>query len=145
VNSDGYDNYPAVTANGTLYFASERAGGKGRADLYRSRLVDGRYTAAENLGDPINTPSVEADPYIAPDESFLIFCTEREDGFGEGDLYISYRNADSWTKPVNLGATINAAAFDYTPLVSPDQKRFYWSRGWGEIYEIPADALRLRR
>ncbi|MDQ3280143.1 MAG: hypothetical protein M3Q69_01880 [Acidobacteriota bacterium] len=141
VNSDAYDNYPAVSANGTLYFGSERPGGKGNVDLYRSRRVNGRYTAAENLGDAINTPYVEADPYIAPDESFMIFCSTREGGFGEGDLYITYRRGTSWTPPVNLGSTINGPQFDYTPLLSPDGKRFYWSRGWGGIYEIPARAL----
>lgn len=145
VNSDGYDNYPAVSANGTLYFASERPGGRGRADLYRSRLAGGRYAPAENLGDAINTPAVEADPYIAPDESFLIFCAIRENGLGEGDLYISYREGDSWTAPVNLGPAINAPQFDYTPLLSPDRRRFYWSRGWGDIYEIAAEAVPWRR
>lgn len=145
VNSDGYDNYPAVSANGTLYFASERAGGKGRADLYRSRFVDGRYAAAENLGEAINSSDTEADPYIAPDESFLIFCSARDEGFGEGDLYISFRDGDSWTPPRNLGATINGPQFEYTPLLSPDGKRFYWSRGWGGIYEISAAALPLKR
>ncbi|HEY0156933.1 MAG TPA: hypothetical protein VGF28_06515 [Thermoanaerobaculia bacterium] len=145
VSSAAYDNYPAVSTNGTLYFGSERPGGKGGIDLYRARLVDGRYAAPENLGDAINTRAVEADPYIAPDESFLIFCSTRPGGHGDGDLYISYRNGDSWTAPVNLGATINAAEFDYTPIVSPDRKRFYWSRGWGEIYELPAAALPLRK
>jgi WD40-like Beta Propeller Repeat len=145
VNSDAYDNYPAVSANGTLYFGSERPGGKGEIDLYRSRFIGGRYAAAENLGDAINTPAVEADPYIAPDESFLIFCSTRAGGFGEGDLYISFRDGASWTPPVNLGSTFNGPEFDYTPLVSPDRRRFYWSRGWGGIYEISAAALPRRR
>ncbi|HEX8152393.1 MAG TPA: hypothetical protein VF698_04665 [Thermoanaerobaculia bacterium] len=145
VNSDGYDNYPAVTASGTLYFASERPGGRGRADLYRARFVGGHYTPAENLGDAINSSDTEADPYIAPDESFLIFCSARDDGFGEGDLYISFRKGDSWTAPRNLGSTINTPKFDYTPLLSPDGKRFYWTRGWGGIYEISAAALPLER
>lgn len=145
VNSAGYDNYPAVSSNGTLYFGSERPGGKGRVDLYRSRYVNGRYTPAEPLGDAINTAAVEADPYIAPDESFLIFCSNRQGGFGEGDLYISFRNGDSWTTPVNLGGTINGPQFDYTPMLSRDGKRFYWSRGWGGIYEITAGVLPRRQ
>ena len=40
VNTPGYENYPAVTADGTLYFASVRDGGRGQNDLYRARLVN---------------------------------------------------------------------------------------------------------
>jgi hypothetical protein len=55
-----------------LYFGSDRKGGKGRTDLYRCRLVNGKYTEAENSGDVINTKYDEFEPLIAPDESFLI-------------------------------------------------------------------------
>lgn len=72
VNSSGYDNYPSIAADGTLYFASVRQDGRKDNDLYRSRLVNGEYQKAENLGDIINTTATEADPFIAPDQSYLI-------------------------------------------------------------------------
>src|SRR5687768_2117602 len=77
VNSSGYDNYPSVAADGTLYFASVRTGGRKDNDLYRSRLVDGEYQKAENLSDVINGGATEADPFVAPDQRYLIFSSDR--------------------------------------------------------------------
>jgi Tol biopolymer transport system component len=135
VNSPAYENYPSVAANGTLYFAGEREGGKGGNDLYRARLVNGKYRHVESLYE-LNTPNVDADPYIAPDESYLIFCSNRSGGLGSGDLYISFNQNGKWTAPKNLGAAVNTAEFEYTPLISPDGKLLFFSRGWGEIYHI---------
>ena len=139
INSPGYDNYPSVAADGTLYFGSKREGG-GEIDLYRSRLVNGVYQKPENLGDAINTPATEADPFVAPDQSYLIFCSDRAGGEGEGDLYVSFNRNGVWTVPQSLGKIINTPAFEYTPLVSPDGKTFYFSRGWGEIFQTDAAA-----
>src|SRR5262245_25310317 len=142
VNSSAYENYPSVAANGTLYFAGEREGGKGGNDLYRARLVNGKYEQVERL-DELNTPNVDADPYIAPDESYLIFCSDRSGGLGSGDLYISFNRNGKWTEPKNLGAAVNTAEFEYTPLISPDGKWLYFSRGWGEIYHIDRKVIDL--
>jgi Tol biopolymer transport system component len=143
INSDGYDNYPAVAADGTLYFSSKRQGSR-EIDLYRSRFINGKYQTPENLGDIINTDATEADPYVSPDQSYIIFSSDRNGGEGEGDLYVSFNRNGSWTVPQSLGKTINTAEYEYTPLVSPDGKTFYFSRGWGDIYEIEFKALNLR-
>jgi len=55
INSAGSEWFPTIAANGTMYFGSDRQGGKGRTDIYRSRYVNGKYAEAENLGDAINT------------------------------------------------------------------------------------------
>ena len=141
VSSLEYDNYPSTAANGNLYFGSDREGGLGRIDLYRSRWLDGEYQPAENLGRQINTEATEADPYIAPDESYLIFSSTREGSLGEGDLYISFNRAGSWTQPRNLGPIINSSDYEYAPLVAPDGRHFFFSRGWGAIYSIEISAL----
>ena len=141
VNSSGYDNYPSVAKDGTLYFASVRQDGRKDNDLYRSRLMNGEYQKAENMGDIINSSKTDADPFIAPDQSYLIFCSVREGGAGEGDLYVSFNELGAWTVPQSLGKNINTAEFEYTPLVSPDGKTFYFSRGWGEIFQIDFSAL----
>jgi len=128
INSSGSEWYPTIAANGTIYFGSDREGGKGRTDIYRSRLVNGKYIAAENLGDVINTQFNEYEPLIAADESFLIFMAGgRADGRGGFDLYISYNRNGGWTKPVNLGDTINSSANEYSPTISPDGKYFFWT------------------
>ena len=128
VNSSGNEWYPTVAATGTIYFGSDREGGKGRTDIYRSRLVNGNYTQAENLGEVINTQFNEFEPLIASDESFLIFMGGgRADGHGGFDLYISYNRNGTWTKPRNLGDLINSSGNEYSPTISPDGKYFFWT------------------
>jgi hypothetical protein len=129
VNSDAAEFYPWLTADNTLYFQSRRQGGIGGGDLYRARLVDGRYAEAENLGPVINTPGNEGDVFIAADESYLIFNSRgRDRGPGDGSLFISFRGPDdSWSPPTNLGRVMNADRSDFCPVVSPDGRYFFFS------------------
>ena len=95
VNDKHRDEWsPAVAANGNLYFGGERDGTLGGSDLWVSRWVDGAYQPPENLGPSINSSVHELEPWIAPDESYLIFSAlRREDGLGGYDLFLS-RNVD---------------------------------------------------
>ncbi|HEY5885892.1 MAG TPA: hypothetical protein VIT88_14475 [Pyrinomonadaceae bacterium] len=135
INSPGSEWYPTVATNGTIYFGSDREGGKGRTDIYRSQLINGKYTEAENLGDLINTQFNEFEPLIAPDESLLIFMAGgRSDSRGGLDLFISYHRNGVWTKPANLGDKINSSGNEYSPTLSPDGKYFFWTstRGFAD-------------
>ena len=140
VNSDANEYYPCLTRDGTLYFTSARRGGMGGGDIYRSRLVDGRYKTPENLGEPINTPLPEGDLYIAPDESYIIVtCYGRSDGLGSGDLYISFRTQDdSWTEMQNMGPPINSYANEHCPVVTFDGRYFFFTSYRSKI-TIPPD------
>ena len=135
VNTESQEYYPTVSLDGTLYFSSTRAGGSGRGDLYRSKLIDGRYEEPENLGPTVNSEFFDGDPFIAPDQSYLIFASYgRPDGLGDGDLYISYQRNGGWTKPVNLGSTINSSALEFCPIVSPDGRYLFFTseRGFAD-------------
>ncbi len=173
VNSDESEYFPTLTNDGTLYFGSRRAGGKGGVDLYRSRFVNGKYQEPKNLGDAINTEFDEYEPFIAPDESFLIFMAGgRPEGLGGFDLYISYNRNGQWTKAKNLGAPINSPADELSPRITRDGKYFFWAsarstidkpkekswsfgelsnayhgpgNGLGDIYYIDISALKLER
>lgn len=140
VGSPAYENYPAVAANGNLYFGSARETGRGR--LFRARWTGSAYAEPEELtsgGAPISG----ADPYIDPQERFMIFSSTRDGGYGEGDLYVTYHRDGAWTEPTNLGEVINTADYEYTPFIAPDGRTFYFSRGWGEMYRIALSALGL--
>jgi Tol biopolymer transport system component len=122
-----YSAYPSLSKNGNLYFFSNREGGMGKADIWLSKFVDGRYSEPENLGKSINTKVYEVDPFIASDESYIIFC-RRDDEFGRFDLFISFRKADgSWTKSKNMGEKINSSASEICPSVSPDGKYLFFA------------------
>jgi Tol biopolymer transport system component len=81
------------------------------------------------------------DPYIAPDESFIIFASNRPNGISEADmflrdggsqeldLYISYNKGNNtWTTPKNLGKGINTKAWEFGPTLSPDKKYLFFTR-----------------
>ncbi len=146
VNSGARQIYPSVAADGSLYFQSEREGTLGGSDIFVSRLVDGEYAIAENVGPPISSEYDEGDVFVAPDGSYLIFVSrDRPDSFGSGDLYISYLlEDDSWSEALNLGDTINTDQFDYCPVVSPDGLYFFYSVA-GQVYWMSAGFIEEMR
>lgn len=146
VNSGQHDSYPSVTNDGMLYFFSRRSGGMGNGDIYRSRKIMNRYSKVENLSEPINTVHHEVDPYIAPDESYIIFCSNRPGGFGKEDMYVSYKKDDgSWTAPVNMGDKVNSPFQEYIPYVTPDGKYFFFTSdksGSRDIYWMDSEIIK---
>ena len=123
-----YENYPSVTNDGTIYYMSRREVGAGRTDVWRSRNLDGVYGEAENLGDPVNTEGSDFDPFVAPDERYLIVCQEFEEGFGKSDLYVYFQREDgSWTNGINMGEGINSASYEFRPYVTPDGKYLFFT------------------
>ena len=133
VNTESQETSPSVTADGTLYFASNRAGGKGSFDIYRSKLADGNFSAPENAGDGINTPGPEVQVFVTPDDNLLVFAAVRQDSQGGIDLYLSKRAEGAWSKAVNLGNKINSRGADTAPRISADRRSFFWTstRGYG--------------
>lgn len=128
VSSEKMDLFPSVTVDGTLYFTSDRDGGHGGLDIYRSRHVNGRYTAPENIGPAVNSTYSESNVFVAPDESYVIYSAGgRPDGRGGADLYISDRRQDgSWSTPRPL-RYVNTEWDDYAPTVSPDGRLLYFT------------------
>jgi hypothetical protein len=117
---------PSVSSQGNLYFFFEVAPPE-KSDIYVSKYTNGAYEAPVRLSDSVNSMFYEVDPFIAPDESYLIFC-RFGDGFGATDLYISFRKEDgSWTKAKNMGEKINSTAADLCPFVTTDGKYLFFS------------------
>ena len=136
VSTEHHESYPCVVGDGSLYFSSRRPGGLGASDIYRAqRLADGTFAEPVNVGPPINTSFHEGDTFVSPDESYLIVTSRRPGGFGEGDLYISFRDGDGgWSEPVNLGEPINSKHVDFCPMVTPDGRYLFFSRRWGATW-----------
>jgi hypothetical protein len=128
--------YPAVTADGTLFFPHRSESNVGESDIHVSRLVDGVYSKPENLGAEVNTKYIEGDMCVAADGSFLVVAGwERPDNVGGGssDLYISFRGDDgTWSQQINLGPLINTEVSENCPTLSPDGRYFFFIRYDGD-------------
>jgi Tol biopolymer transport system component len=126
-----YADMPRVTRNGTLYFLGYAPDTKSNHGIYRSELVNSEYAKPELLPRSINLPPfLNWAPFIAPDESYLLFSSNRTGSLDEyGDIYISRRQLDgSWTDPVSLGEPVNTKMQEVFPGVSPDGKYLFFCR-----------------
>ena len=137
----------SVADNGTIYFASPSGNSFGSRDIYSSRLVNGEYEEPKNLGSVINTTGIDHTPYIAPDESYLIYVSSRGSSSPRDmKFYISYRSDEgSWMSPIDMGPKINSIEYALCPVVTPDGKYMFFI-GRGDIYWVDAkiiDKLKL--
>ncbi len=117
--------YPSVASNGNLYFAQfhDRVHGY----LFLSRFKDGKYFLPEKLSLNINDVGGNH-PYIAPDESFIIYDSVRPgETYGTSDLYISFRGENGdWMEPQNLGEGINSPYDERRAFLTFDQKYLFF-------------------
>ncbi|QKX06151.1 hypothetical protein HN014_14940 [Aquimarina sp. TRL1] len=120
----------SVSSNGTYYFPFFKKEDNGHGNLGYSRLINGKYEAPVKMNAEINTGEYIAHPYIAPDESYLMWDVEREDGYGQSDIYISFKHKDgSWLTPINMGPIINTKLQESSPHVTYDGKYLFFTRG----------------
>ncbi len=127
INTPNTESQPTVTRDLTLYYVGYYEDGKNNYGIYRSEMLAGQYQKPELLPENINSEFIDWTPFIAPDENYLLFSSFRPEGYGSGDIYISYRNKDNtWTEPINLGSTINEKSNERYPYVSPDGKYLFF-------------------
>ncbi|TDO24014.1 OmpA family protein [Pedobacter duraquae] len=139
VNSPHWDSQPAISPDGnTLYFVSNRPGGLGGYDIWKSMLsAEGTWSKAVNLGPEVNTPYDENTPFIHPDGKTLYFASDGWPGFGDKDIFLSHRDGDHWSTPINLGYPINTFNEENGLIVSADGKLGFFSSnlvgGFGDM------------
>jgi len=136
----------SVSEGGTLYFSSIRGDGYGGRDLFRSRRVNGVHQAPENLGPVINSEETDHTPFIAPDESYLLFSSSgHDDTPGDFRFFISYRTEDGgWSTPQPLDHVTRPVEQPLCPLVTADG-RFLFFIGSGDIWWTRADFIEEMR
>ncbi len=134
--------------NKTIYFASNRPGGYGGLDIYKSDLQkDGTWGKAENLGSTVNSKDNEDSPFIHPNMSLLFFTSDGQNGVGGNDIYKTELQGGKWLQPKNMGYPINTTANDNYFTLIADGTRGYFSSdrkgGFGgqDIYsmDMPED------
>lgn len=136
----------SLAADGTLYFSSVRAGGAGGHDLFRSRRVNGRYEEPEDLGPTVNSAGDEYTPFVAPDQSYLLFASTGHGAVGgRFQLFVSYRTAaGGWGEPIPVASRVPIGADVLGPTVSPDG-RYLFYLGGGDVWWVRADFLEALR
>jgi Tol biopolymer transport system component len=140
INTAASEWHVSMTDKNKMYFTSEREEGTSalHGDIYSAELVGNKFINLKKLPHPINSNFNDSDPLIAPDESFLIFHSDRPGGFGAHDLYISFRNNGEWSAPVNMGKSINTAGWEMAPTLTPDGKYFLYTHRKDMVTDEPA-------
>ncbi len=120
INGEGYTStQPSVSADGTLYFASNRPGGKGGTDIYMVTLGDGDAVGAVTAVEGVNTPGDDGTPFINYNGD-LYFSSDGRVGFGGRDIYVQQGG-----EVMNLGAEINTSYDDLYFILNSDNSMGY--------------------
>lgn len=117
---------PSIAGDGSLYFI-ERASPQAPFRLWRSQFRGGNYETPVplNFGDPTTQ---DVDPAVAPDESFIVFGSMHPGSGAHERLYIAFREAAGWSKPVDLGPAVNGPDNDSNEArLGPDRRTLYFS------------------
>ena len=139
INSKFWEPSAFISADGnTLYFVSDRPGGYGGRDLYKSeKTSNGDWGRAVNLGPTVNSKYDEDAPFLHPDGVTLYFSSNGHETMGGFDIFESTLQADgSWSAPKNIGYPINSPWDDVFYVLSPDKATAHYTSmrdgGYGE-------------
>ncbi len=145
-NSMEYDiAQPSVSSDSRyLFFSSDMPGGQGGSDIYYCEWIDDDWGPPVNLGPGINTPASENYPVISP-SGYLCFTSDRPGGMGGMDIYYSFLNYGSWSKPLLLPAPVNSTSDDFAVVSGDNLKNGFFTsnrRRNDDIYSFRANLIR---
>lgn len=129
-NSNEYSTgHPALSRDGkSLYFVSDRPGGKGGTDVYVARLENNTWTAPVNLGSPVNTKGDEMFPFVDENGNLYFASNGQPGGMGGLDIYFTPLTTGGASPPVvHLDAPINSKADDFGLITDASRSRGYFS------------------
>lgn len=119
----------SVSADGrTMIFTScDRRNSYGSCDLYITKKVGETWSKPKNLGKPVNSMYWESQPSLSADGKTLFFSSNRTGGYGGRDIWVSKNIGGKWTKPSNLGKSVNTRKDETTPFIHPNGASLYFS------------------
>ncbi|MBB4078887.1 outer membrane protein OmpA-like peptidoglycan-associated protein/Tol biopolymer transport system component [Lewinella aquimaris] len=130
INTPMNEGAQTITADGAylVFTGCGRPDGIGSCDLYFSERTGSEWSNAQNLGPAINSLSSESQPSLSRDGRLLFFASNRSGGSGNDDIYVAGRTPDGgWSRPVNLGPSVNTAGNDRYPYWAADNKTLYFT------------------
>ncbi|WKN43604.1 OmpA family protein [Tunicatimonas pelagia] len=135
-----YGIYVAPTED-IAVVSMQKESSKGMEDLYVTEkdLQTGEWGSLIHLGETVNTEGYEISPFLSKDKKTLFFASNGHPGYGNTDIFVSYRQDTSWTnwsKPENLGDGINSSGFDAYLSVAGDGQVFFVSNRYGRSTDI---------
>lgn len=131
VNSSNWEAQSSISNDGTkIFFASDRCGGYGSADIYMvEKNIFGEWAPPVNLGGIVNTPFTEYSPFFSQDGKTLYFSSDGHPGYGGLDIFKTVYEDGKWSVPVNLGKPLNTSKND----------RYFTIGGSGEVGYFASD------
>ena len=142
-NDDSHSiGHPWMSEDGTtLYFSSDRPGGEGGVDIYRTKNENGKWITPQNLGPLVNTLGDEFYPFMATDTT-LYFSSNGHGGLGSLDIYVSHQHKQSFTSAENLGFPLNTSSDDFALVMDRSGRKGLFSSnraggvGYDDIYSF---------
>jgi len=127
-NTEMDEGAMAISPDGKLIvFASNRAEGYGRFDLYYSEKQGSGWSNPKNMGEDVNTKAWESQPTISSDGKTIYFVSDRRGGYGGSDIYFVTKLKDgSFGNPMNLGPVVNSSGNEMTPFIHQDDHTLYF-------------------
>ena len=144
INSKNKETSACYSFDGnTIYFVSDRSGGKGGKDIYKStKNKEGEWGEAENLGLMINTPEDEDAVFLHPDGKTLYFSSKGHNTMGGYDVFMSVKSKGRWSKPKNIGYPVNTSDDDVCFVLTASGDYGYYTsikeegKGKRDIYRV---------
>lgn len=130
INTEGNEGAMSIAPDGnSLFFAAcNREDGFGSCDIYQSKKTASGWSQPQNLGEQVNSPQWDSQPTFSSDGKTLYFASKRAGGKGSSDIWKAERFPDgSWSRPVNLGDSVNTTAEEMAPYIHPDNQTLYFS------------------
>ena len=130
INTDFADEITWLSGDGTrlVLYLVNISNLEVENDLYLVRKKNNIYLPPESFGPNINSPeTIESAGCLTPDGNTIFFASDKQGGFGSGDLYFSVKTKDGWSKPTNLGSNVNTPYDEDNPYLGPDGKTLFFS------------------
>jgi len=113
--------------DGVLWFCSARQGNNRGVDFWIARQEGAGFADPQNAGEQLNATYQIGEMHLAPDGSDLYFHSNAPGGAGGVDIWVSHRDGESWSQPVNLAA-VNTAVDEGWPFISADGRELWFTR-----------------
>ncbi len=144
-NNPAYSvGHPSLSADGnTMYFASDMAGGFGKADVYKTtKVAGGSWTKPQNLGNKINTEGDELFPFFEEKSKLMFFSSDGHYGLGGLDIFICEIIGNEVGKSINPGTPINTVHDDFSAIANSTMTKGYFAsnrpsgKGFADLYSF---------